>query len=73
MRDDANQLPRGIPSAGARVAVERDAVAHLGQNRGIADLRTKLVSVAPRSTRLNSSILPRLRSHPIHSRSCSFH
>ena len=27
---------------------------------------TKLVSVAPRSSRLNSASLPRLRSHPIH-------
>ena len=34
---------------------------------------TKLVSVAPRSSRLNSSILPRLRSHPIHRFSCAFH
>ena len=29
-------------------------------------MTTKLVSVAPRSSRLNSSILPRFRSHPIH-------
>ena len=34
---------------------------------------TKLVSVAPRSSRLNSSIFPRLRSHPIQRRSRSFH
>ena len=36
-------------------------------------LSVKLVSVAPRSSRLNSSILPRLRSHPIHRPSRSFH
>ena len=33
----------------------------------------KLVSVAPRTRRLNSSSLPRLRSHPIHTCSRSFH
>ena len=32
-------------------------------------MTTKLVSVAPRSRRLNSSIFPRLRSHPIHTAS----
>ncbi len=35
--------------------------------------RPKLVFVAPRNRRLNSSILPRLRSHPIHSPSFAFH
>ena len=72
MRDDADQLPRRIARQ-ARVAVERDAVAHLRQDREIADVTAKLVSVAPRSSRLNSSILPRLRSHPIHKPSRSFH
>ena len=33
----------------------------------------KLVSVAPRKRRLNSSIFPRLRSQPIHSPSRAFH
>ena len=58
----------------ARVAVERDAVAHLRQDRQRRRrAATKLVSVAPRSRRLNSSILPRLRSHPIQRPSCAFH
>ena len=50
-----------------RVGVERDAVAHrrAGSSRS-PTWTVKLVSVAPRSRRLNSSILPRLRSHPIH-------
>ena len=36
MRDDANQLAGGIPGQ-ARVAVERDAVPHLRQDRRVAD------------------------------------
>ena len=57
----------------ARVGVERDAVAHRRQD--VAARRPasmKLVSVAPRSSRLNSSILPRLRSQPIHACSRAF-
>src|SRR5215208_6867735 len=37
MRDDANQLA-GDVARQTRVAVERDAVAHLRQNREVADL-----------------------------------
>ena len=45
-----------------------------GRHRQVARRdSTKLVSVAPRSSRLNSSILPRLRSHPIQRPSRSFH
>jgi hypothetical protein len=33
----------------------------------------KLVLVAPRNKRLNSSIFPRLRSQPIHACSRTFH
>ena len=73
MRDDADQLARGIARQ-TRVAVERDAVAHrrAGSTRS-PTWTAKLVSVAPRSSRLNSSILPRLRSHPIQRPSRSFH
>ena len=35
-RDDANQVPGGVTRQ-ARVAVERDAVAHLRQDRRVAD------------------------------------
>ena len=33
----------------------------------------KLVSIAPRTSRLNSISLPRFRSQPIHNPSASFH
>ena len=56
-----------------RVGVERDAVAHRREDRRARRPATvKLVSVAPRSRRLNSSILPRLRSQPIHACSRAF-
>ena len=57
-----------------RVGVQRDHVADRRQHREVArDGSTKLVSVAPRSSRLNSASLPRLRSHPIQRRSPGFH
>ena len=53
--------------------VERDAVADARQHdRASPICTTKLVSVAPRSSRLNSSILPRLRSQPIQTCSLAF-
>ena len=56
-----------------RVGVERDAVAdRREQIAGSPTCVVKLVSVAPRSSRLNSSILPRFRSHPIHACSLAF-
>ena len=52
------------------IGIERDDVSNrlkkFDVRRGST---TKLVSVAPRSSRLNSASLPRLRSHPIQRRS----
>ena len=48
-----------------RVGVERDDVADAGGHAGAAVDGQKVVSVAPRSSRLSSCSLPRLRSQPI--------
>ena len=63
--DHADQLPRRVARQ-ARVAVEREAVAHAtaGSRSRRPAPRSRCRS-APRSSRLNSSILPRLRSQPI--------
>src|SRR2546426_337772 len=45
----------------------------LGSTSGSPTWTRKLVSLAPRSRRLNSSIFPRLRSQPIHEPSPGFH
>ena len=65
MRDDADELAGGVARQPG-VAVQRDAVAHPGQDGSASPSCTwKLVSVAPRSRRLNSSSFPRFRSQPI--------
>ena len=57
-----------------RVGVERDDVAHIGGHGGRRPSTVRnVVSVAPRSSRLSSCSLPRLRSQPIQRPSPSFH
>ena len=60
--------PAGGLARQPRVGVERDHVADAGRSDGSAARRWRrsVVSVAPRSSRLNSCSLPRLRSQPIH-------
>ena len=68
MRHRADQPARGVARQ-LRVGVERDDVAHAGGHAGRRRrCATKVVSVAPRSSRLSSCSLPRLRSQPIHRR-----
>ena len=66
MRHLADQAPHRVARQ-PRVGIERDDIAHIRRRPAVADRRrpTKVVSVAPRSSRFSSWSLPRLRSHPI--------
>ena len=56
----------------SRVGVERDDVADVGRQRPRSPSSRNVVSVAPRSRRLSSCSLPRLRSQPIQRPCASF-
>ena len=65
MGDDANQLPRGITRQ-PRIAVERDAVAHLRQYRAVADAQdeARVGGAAKQTVELFDFAALPLPSHP---------